>query len=123
VTSFHIPLARWWKLVEPPVPSRMWVREHNGHWELVADGTTIGVVYSEAAGRWIHAVHQALPDMLVELEDALYVRDLTLSRLRQVSRQAADAIWHQELLQPWTIDLGSTVERMLAEGRLGPDEE
>lgn len=105
------------------MPTRLTAREREGLWELVADGTSIGVIYTQAAAQWVEAVHQVLPHILVELEDALYQRDLALGRLHRVDRRAAATIWRQEMLQPWTIDLGDIVERMLAAGRMEPNEE
>jgi hypothetical protein len=118
-----IPLDAWWRLLTPPVPQTMGCREVEGLWELVADGTPVGYLYTEAAARWVVAVHDALAFILVELEEALIVRDLVLGILGRVAPDEARQVWVTEQPEPWTNSLGEIVERALAEGRIGDGDE
>ncbi len=101
----------------------MGCREVEGLWELVADGTPVGYLYTEAAARWVVAVHDALAFILVELEEALIVRDLVLGILGRVAPDEARQVWVTEQPEPWTNSLGEIVERALAEGRIGDGDE
>jgi hypothetical protein len=93
----RIPIARWWRLIQPPVPQRISIRreEDPGGRDralLFVEGRPAGYISPFAVGHWLYTIFQELPTIMTTTEELAVHRALVLSALRRADPSSAQRI-------------------------------
>lgn len=89
----RIPIARWWRLIQPPVPQRVSIRREDDSGRdralFFIEGRPSGYIAPFAAGQWLHTIFHELRAILTTTEELAIQRALLLQALFDADPSAA----------------------------------
>ena len=86
------PIARYWRLVVPPVPRRLTIRRDGDSAVVMADGREIGFLHPYPVADWLQTLVQQVPHILASMEELATQRALYATALLAADPAAAKAL-------------------------------